>query len=208
MQQINLYLAEFRPSREPLRTNHMAWGLLGVFIVLILVSVYTHQQQAQLQQTIIQAQQAQAALQAQLKILTPPKAVQSIAEVDAEILRLQNQLLRRQRVLAIISSQNLGNDKGFSQQLTALAQPALNTISLETFSLQKGGTYAELSGKARSADQIPLYVKKLREQESFAKVGFGVLNVARDEKQNGLLWFSLAKATHEKQTLLSLGSKR
>jgi hypothetical protein len=98
----------------------------------------------------------------------------------------------------MISHQDLGNDKGFSAQLNALAKASLNTISLETFSLQKGGTYAELSGKTRSADQIPLYVQKLRSDPSFANVGFGVLNVQRDEN-SGLLQFSLAKAVEDKE---------
>ncbi len=194
MQQINLYLPEFRPSREPLRTIHMAWGLLGIFIVLILVSFFISHQHAQLLQQLTQAQQAQQTLQAQLQILTPQKSAQPDVDVDTKIQQLQQVLQRRQQVLAMISSQSLGNQKGFSAQLTALAQASLNTISLETFSLQRGGTYAELSGKARSADQIPLYLQKLRADASFANVGFGVMNVERDKNNNGLLLFSLAKA--------------
>ncbi len=200
MQQINLYLPEFRPSRDPLRAVHMAWGLLGFFILLLLVTVYTNRQHAQSLQQLAQAQQAQQALLAQLQTITPQKSVQANVgadsagtDIDAKIQQLQQTLQRREQLLAMISSQSLGNQKGFSAQLTTLGQASLNTISLETFSLQKGGTYAELTGKTRSADQIPLYLQKLRADASFANVGFGVLNMERDKKVNGLLQFSLAK---------------
>ena len=198
MQQVNLFLREFRPSREPLRAVHMAWGLLGVFIMLLAVSGYTHFQYTKLVQKSVLAQKAQDALLLQMQALTVQKPVQSGADLDTKIQQLQNELQRRQQIAVMISSQNLGNDKGFSQQLTVLAKTALNTISIETFSLQGGGSYAEFSGKARSADQILLYLQKLRANASFAGVGFGVLKVERDEKLNNSLQFSLAKATDDK----------
>jgi len=100
----------------------------------------------------------------------------------------------------MISSQDLGNDKGFSAQLNALAQASLNTISVKSFSLQRGGKYAELTGLTRSADQIPLYLQRLRKDPSFTDVGFGVLSIERDTEQGGLLKFSLAKAKDDKDT--------
>ena len=193
MQQINLYLPEFRPSREPLRAVHMLWILVAIAAILGLFSIYTHSQHEKLLVELADAQQQQKTLQSQLQLLTQQKPVQAGINSDAKLLQLQHSLQRRQRILAAISSQHLGNQKGFSAQLTTLATASLNTISLETFSLQKGGTYAEFTGKARTADQIPLYLQKLRANESFANVGFGVLNVERDKKSNGLLSFSVAK---------------
>jgi hypothetical protein len=197
MQQINLYLPEFRPNREMLRAIHMAWGALGFVIFLMGVSIYTNYQNNDLLQQLAQVKQSQETLQKQLQTITLQKPAQAAVELDAQIQQLQKDLQRRQQILAMISHQDLGNDKGFSAQLNALAKASLNTISLETFSLHKGGSYAELSGKTRSADQIPLYVQKLREDPSFANVGFGVLNVQRDEN-SGLLQFSLAKAVDDK----------
>jgi hypothetical protein len=198
MQQINLYLPEFRPNRELLRAIHMAWGVFAFLIFLIAISVYTSYQNTELQLQLAQVQQSQQALQKQLQTITQQKPAEAAVELDAQIQKLQNDLQRRQQIWAMISHQDLGNDKGFSAQLNALAKASLNTISLETSSLQRGGTYAELSGKTRSADQIPLYVQKLRSDPSFANVGFGVLNVQRDEA-SGLLQFSLAKAVDEKE---------
>lgn len=198
MQQINLYLPEFRPNRQLLRAIHMVWGALGFLVFLLVVSFYTNYQNTALLQQLAQVQQSQEALQKQLQSITLQKPALAAVELDAQIQQLQKDLVRRQQILAMISHQDLGNDKGFSAQLNALAKASLNTISLETFSLQRGGTYAELSGKTRSADQIPLYVQKLRSDPSFANVGFGVLNIQRDES-SGLLQFSLAKPVDEKE---------
>lgn len=198
MQQINLYLPEFRPNREPLRAVHMLWCGLAFLVLLLGVSVYSHQQQNLLQQQLAAEQKTQATMQAQLKILSAKKPAQVSAELDVKITQLQKSVQRHQQILAMISSQDLGNDKGFSVQLNALAQASLTTIAVENFTLLHGGKYAELSGLARSADQIPLYLQRLRRDSSFVDVGFGVLTIARDDQQAGLLRFSVAKVKDDK----------
>ncbi len=200
MQQINLYLPEFRPNRQPLRAIHMLWGGLAFLILLLCYSVYSNHQYGLLQQELAAEQKAQAAIQAQLKVLTAQKPALASVELDAKITQLQKNVQRHQQILAMISRQDLGNDKGFSMQLNALSQASLNTISVESFSLQRGGKYAELTGLTRSADQIPFYLQRLRKDPSFAEVGFGVLNIERDTEQGGLLKFSLAKAKDDKNT--------
>lgn len=205
MQQINLYLPEFRPNREPLRAIHMAWSGLGFLVLLLCFSAYSNYQYGVLQQQLETEQKNQSALQAQVQVLNAQRPAQSSADLDAKILQLQKNVQRHQQILTMIAHQDLGNDRGFSVQLNALGQAALSTISVETFSLQRGGRYAELTGLTRSADQIPLYLQRLRRDASFSDVGFGVLNVERDEKQSGLLKFSLAKA-HDDKSKGSLGS--
>lgn len=200
MQQINLYLPEFRPNREPLRAIHMLWGALVLLVLLVCFSVYSNHQLGLLQTQLVAEQKVQDTLQAQLKVLAAQKPAQASADLDVKITQLQKNVQRHQQILAMISSQDLGNDKGFSAQLNALAQASLNTISVKSFSLQRGGKYAELTGLARSADQIPFYLQRLRKDPSFTDVGFGVLNIARDTEQGGLLKFSLAKAKDDKDT--------
>lgn len=204
-QQINLYLPEFRPNREPLRAVHIAWGGLALLVLLLAFSFYSHHQQEMLSTQLTQEQTALQTMQGQLQILSAKKPAQASAELDAKIAQLQKNLQRHLQILSMISHQDLGNDKGFSSQLSALGQASLNTVSIETFSLQRGGKYAELSGVTRAADQIPLYVQRLRRDVSFADVGFGVLNIERDKEQSGLLKFSLAKVSDDKTGKASVG---
>lgn len=207
MQQINLYLSEFRPNREPLRAIHMAWAGLALLVLLLAFSFYSNRQYTLLQQQLVQEQNAMQTMQAQLQVLSVKKPIQSSAELDVKITQLQKNLQRHLQILSMISHQDLGNDKGFSSQLNALGQASLSTISVESFSLQRGGKYAELSGLTRGADQIPLYLQRLRRDSSFTDVGFGVLNIARDAQQSGLLKFSLAKAKDDKSSNNSTGDR-
>ena len=208
MQQINLYPAEFRPKQGPLRTVHMAWALLAIFILLMIATAVTQYQYQKLTQEFEKADQLQQSLQAQLLKLAETKAALAGSDLDIKIEKLQKDLQHRQELISLIASQNLGNAKGFSAQMLALANASLDTISLEAFSLQKSGSYAELAGKTRLADQIPLYVQKLRADPSFANVGFGVLNIEREENSTGVLDFSLAKAVDEKEKANKPGQKR
>ena len=194
MQQINLYLPEFRPSREPLRAVHMLWIGIAFLVLLICFSFYSNHKHKILLQQLDVEQKNQESIQAQLLLLSAKKPAESSAAVDAKIVQLQKSVERHQKILTMISHQDLGNDKGFSSQLRAMGQASLPTISVQSFSLQRGGRYAELGGVTHHADQIPLYLQRLREDASFTEVGFGVLNIERDEQQSGLLKFTLAKA--------------
>lgn len=198
MQQINFYLPEFRPSREPLRAIHMLWVLSIMLLVLIAITALTYYQYQELEHEFAKVDDMQKKMQTQLQTAMTVRPPISGPDLEQKIQRLQEELQRRNELESIITTQNLGNDKGFSAQLAALAKSSLQSISIETFSLQKGGSYAELTGKARSADQIPLYLQKLRSDPSFANVGFGVMSVARSEAASGVLQFSLAKAVEEK----------
>lgn len=193
MQQINLYLPEFRPNREPLRSVHMLWGGVALTVLLILFSVYSSYHNAQLRQQIAVEQEAVLAAQQQLQKLALQQPQNLRAQLEQEILQLQAERTRREQLLTIISRQDLGNTSGFSAQLQTLARQSLDTIALERFSLQQGGSYFEFSGMAHSADRVPVYIQRLRSESSFAKVGFGVLRVERAENPAGALRFSLIK---------------
>jgi len=192
MQQINLYLPEFRPNREPLRAVHMLWVCAGMFVLLLMFTLYSSFQNRRLEAQVAQAQEATKAILQQFDAISKNKPTQTGVELDVRLEQLQANLQRHLQILAMIQHQDLGNDKGFSAQLNALAQASLTSVSLESFSLQRGGNYAELSGKTSSADQIPLYLQRLRSDPSFEKVAFGVLKVTREENGSALK-FSLAK---------------
>lgn len=195
MQQINLYLPEFQPNREPLRSVQMLWGL-GLFIVLLMIvsalSVNANRErELALEQSRAQLQQ----LKEQFAQLEQQRPRNNLAELDAQILALTQELDRRGQIFNIIANKNLGNNAGFSAHLQALGRQSLDTISLSVFSLQQGGNYAEFAGTTRAADQIPLYIQRLRSEAVFTQAAFGVLNIEPVQNNQGLFDFSLAKQT-------------
>lgn len=197
MQQINLYLPEFQPNREPLRSVQMLWGL-GIFIVLLIIvsllSASSNRERAQaLQQSRAQLEQ----LKTQVMQLEQQHPGGNLADLDEQIVRLTQELDRREQIFTIIANKNLGNNSGFSAHLQALGRQSLDTISLSVFSLQRGGNYVEFTGKAQSADQIPLYLQRLRTEPVFASTAFGVLNLQPVKNIQGIFDFSLAKQSAE-----------
>lgn len=193
MQQINLYLPEFQPNREPLRSLQMAWGLGLSFLLLIIVSAMSantnREREAALEQSRAELQQ----LKEKINQLEQQRPRNNLAELDAQIIQLTQELDRRAQIFKIIANKDLGNNTGFSAHLQALGRQSLNTLSLSVFSLQQGGNYAEFAGKTRAADQIPLYIQRLRSEPAFNQAAFGVLNIEPVKNNPGLFDFSLAK---------------
>lgn len=199
MQQINLYLPEFQPNREPLRSIHMLWGL-GIFVVLLIATSFFSAQSNRARINDIALRQLQLEqLKARVVQLEQQKPKSNLAELDAQSLQLAQELSRREQIYQVIANKNLGNNAGFSAHLQALGRQSLNTLSLEAFSLLAGGNYVEFAGKASAVDQIPLYVQNLRSEAVFAQSAFGVLNAEPQENEFGVFAFSLAKQLDEKK---------
>jgi hypothetical protein len=193
MQQINLYLPEFQPNREPLRSVQMLWGV-GLFIVLlILASVYSANANRERELALEQSRAQVEELKARIVQLEQQRPRNNLVELDQQIVQLSQELDRRKQIFSIIANKDLGNNTGFSAHLQALGRQSLDTVSLSVFSLQLGGNYAEFAGKTRAADQIPLYIQRLRSESVFAQAAFGVLNIEPVKNSQGLFDFSLAK---------------
>lgn len=195
MQQINLYLPEFQPNREPLRSVQMLWGLGAFTLLLIVVTVLSANANRERKQLLEQSRAHVEQLKAQVVQLEHQRPRNNLVELDAQILELTQELDRRGQIFNIIANKNLGNNSGFSAHLQALGRQSLETVSLAVFSLQHGGNYAEFAGKTRAADQVPLYVQRLRSEPVFAQSAFGVLNIEPVKNNQGLFDFSLAKQT-------------
>lgn len=193
MQQINLYLAEFQPSREPLRAIHMLWIAIAFVLLLALLSYLSQRSNQQMQVQLNQQNAQLLQLDQRLSELKRNQPQANLAQLDEQIAQLSRDLQRRQRLVGIVSSSNLGNSAGFSAQLGALSRQSLDTLSLQAFSLRRGGGYAELLGKTTAGDQVPLYVQRLRSEASFANTAFGVLQIEPALDEPGLLAFSLAE---------------
>lgn len=197
MQQINLYLPEFRPNREPLRSQHMLWLAVGLLVLLVLFSIYSSYRNSQMRAQVAEEQAALQAAQMQLQQLglLQPKNLRE--QLETEIAQLLEERDRRAQIFTIISRQDMGNTSGFSAHMEALARQSMDTLALDKFSLQRGGSYVEFSGTTRRADQIPVYLQRLRSEASFAEVDFGVLTVERAERSDSLLKFKLERAEEE-----------
>ncbi len=198
MQQINLYLPEFHPRREPLNARHMGAAVLAALVVMVLWSLWSASHTDRLESQLDTERGELQSVQAQVQELTARLPARRGDSVEEQVARLRDEVRRREQILRLITRQNLGNAEGFSRQLQTLARQSMEDLALERISLLSGGNYAELSGRVRQPELVPVYLQRLRSEQSFARVGFGVLNVAREPDDRGPgLTFSVQRADRE-----------
>lgn len=198
MQQINLYLPEFHPRREPINARHMGAAVLAALIIMAFWSLWSGSRTGQLDSQLEAERAELQAVQAQVEELTARLPARRGDSVEEQVARLRDEVRRREQILRLITRQNLGNAEGFSSQLQTLARQSMKDLALERISLLAGGSYAELSGRVRQPELVPVYLQRLRSEQSFSRVGFGVLDVAREPDDHGPgLSFSVRRAERE-----------
>lgn len=198
MQQVNLYLPEFQPRREPMSAIHMGLILLAVLVVTIVWSVFSGLRTTQLEASLEAEREQLRALQSEVQALTAQLPARRGASAEEQVAELRAEVRRREQILNVISRQNLGNAEGFSAQLQTLARQSLEDLALSHFALKSGGNYVELAGRVQRPELVPMYLRRLREDASFADVRFGVLDVAREPDDQGPgLKFSIEQAERD-----------
>lgn len=196
MQQINLYLAEFRPQRLWLSLTQLVVGVLVLALLLGLWSFWSHLGNQRLSDSLVAEQAELDALREEVAQTQAALGSTRGQDIETEMARLEADIAQRERILTVIARQNLGNAQGFSRQMSALARQSLEDIQVQHFALHRGGEYAELRGLTRRADQVPVYVQRLRTEDSFRQVRFGVLQLEQGEGR-GPMPFSLAPPASE-----------
>ena len=127
MQQINLYLPEFQPNREPLRSVQMLWGL-GLFVLLlVIVSAYSANSNRERELALEQSRAQVEELKARIVQLEQQRPRNNLVELDQQIVQLMQELDRRKQIFSIIANKDLGNNTGFSAHLQALGRQSLDT---------------------------------------------------------------------------------
>jgi uncharacterized protein YpmS len=193
MQQINFYLPEFQPNREPFRSSQLVFVLIIVMLLLAIFTFKSNSNNNELQKKLEQDSLQVNGIKSQLQQFANSKIQVNIVELDNRIIQIKNEIARRQQLLQVISYQRLGNDKGFSAQLEAMARQSNPQIALEIFSLKHGGNYLEMVGNTTSADKLPAYIGLLKLETVFSDVSFGVLEIKPDTKFSGQLRFVVAE---------------
>lgn len=198
MQQVNLYLPEFRPRREPMNAAQMGLVLLAVLVLVIAWSIFSGVRTTQLEAALEAEREQLRAVQSEVQTLTAQLPARRGPNVEERVAELRAEVRRREQILNVISRQNLGNAEGFSAQLQTLARQSLEDVALSHFALKSGGNYVELAGRVQRPELVPMYLRRLRKDQSFAEVRFGVLDVAREPDDQGPgLKFSIQQAERD-----------
>ena len=184
MQHVNLYLPELRPSTHWL-TLHVL--VLVTFISLILMGVFyfisvKQQEKLRVDIEIMEAQQVitgQGVENLQLSI----RPINS-AQLDARIAELKTHITYRLTLGQVIEGQNLGNERGYSEALLAMARHSLPSLSLQHIRFSQGAALSEFSGVCHVSDDVPRYIRMLQRQDAFASTQFGLFSIMNVDSTN------------------------
>lgn len=177
MQQINLYLPEFRPKMDLLSAERAA-ALLGVLLlVLIGVQVLQVRDLNAMRHTAADLEARQLTLQQTADQLKKSPKPDKDPALEQEIERLRSAIQNRESVAGIITSRSMGNDTGFSRHLVALGRHKVEGVALRDFTLDSGGAFLRLEGMSQKAELVPLYVSQLQSDENFSQTKFGNLTL-------------------------------
>ena len=182
MQQINLYLDEFKRI-EPKFSAAVILILsgyafvIGVIITGVLVSMLWYQQ-SNLKQHQAKATEWEKQLAAAEQVYPEPK-------VDPLLLRkidtLKENIARNQTVLRYLNGRQLEvENQAFSVLLLALTWVNQEDLWLTKVAIKDGGQSLSLTGKTLNPDSLPVYLDKLSELEVFSDMSFSVFDLTRE----------------------------
>ncbi len=179
-QQFNLYQPPLRRDPPPLHPQMML-EICALFVLILMVwgGVNAWRSGSLAQQITAVSQQA-AAIQNQLNAISLQRPVSNAAALDRDIQSLQETIKEHRAISDLIQTQNLGNAKGFSDQMTGLARQYERDIALTSFALLDGGQELRMEGLTQKADRVPRYLAKLRTEASFSGVRVGALAIERE----------------------------
>lgn len=179
MQQVNLYLAEFRPKLDLLSAKYMGLLMLIIILGMVVSQVRLVKKNSLLAVEVAAVNEDVKLLETKLtKLKNLPKASDR-NKMEESLALVQAAIHNREYAQKVIQSKNLGNDKGFSPALTAIASLSLQDVVLTEFVLRAGGRQVELRGISKKSTAIPQYLHKLQADSAFATSEFGVLQIEK-----------------------------
>ena len=174
MEQINLYQSMFRKQKV-------------MFFLIVFSGLYAYQtvQIKPYKQRLVIIETELFQLSAQVTALESSQSKKGKSKLlENEIVKLSNELERRELISNILSSRSFGNSSGFSSYLESFARGHVEGTWLTDVNISQGGASLGLKGKTLSSELVPVYIQKLAEEESLKGSTFNMMELARVEKED------------------------
>jgi len=192
MQQVNLYTEEFRPQRALLSLGQLLACLGMTLLVLMLLSLW------------LNASLSSAAAESRLQSDRSEDMQRRVDELAARVAllkqdeslvtankRLKAQVNARENMLRTLDSVAIRDDAGFSPFLIGLARQKVDGLALSKISLAAAGRSMILEGETNSAEAVPTYLEKLRNEPIFLGRSFTLFDIETDAENLRSIHFRL-----------------
>jgi hypothetical protein len=186
-QQINLYQPIFRKEEKKFSTVAMLQAAGLVAIGVIAIYGYSWWQNGELKKELKRVDQNQATAAKRLAEVTE-KFGQGGKQspIDLEIVRLESEIVSRQRIQEALQSGVFSNTLGFSDYFVSFARQHIRGIWLTGVDITGAAEQMILSGRSTSPELIPRYMQKLSAEKPLSGIVFNVFQMNRpapDAKQ-------------------------
>lgn len=190
MQQVNLYVPELRPKKEWLTAGTIFSSALGFALLMVFSTVMLKQELTRYEQNLELMEAQRIEVEARIERFKNMPRIASEFQMEQRLAELRLAIENHENIGKIIQGQNLGNEAGFSQSMTAFSRQALPSIAIEHIRISRGGKFIELKGLARNGQDIPKYVQLLKTEASLHEAQFGLLTLNENRQQTGTHQFS------------------
>ncbi|MGW8392098.1 hypothetical protein [Pseudoduganella sp. HUAS MS19] len=179
-QQINLFNPIFLKQKKIFTTMHMAQTLGMVAAGALLLAVFGIVKTRQLEQHAAAGQAAVAAAEARLAQVVkdfPPR--QKNKDIEAEVVRMQDELRGMREVRSVLERGELGNTAGYAEYWRAFARQSVAGVWLTSVSVVGPGKEIGLEGRALQPELLPGYIQRLTREAVLQGKTFGSLEISR-----------------------------
>jgi len=192
-QQINLYQSQFRPETRMFPAWFMLQAVGILAFSMLLMTLFAQQRISGVEQELeIVARQETVVLERLQNIGPLINAVTGETNWSEQLDDSLRMLAERQAVLNVIQGSTLGDTKGFSRHMRALARQDVDGLWLTHIVLSALGDKTRLEGRAIRAELIPLYVQGLAAETPFAEQRFHHFQIDSPAEDEGTaLLFSM-----------------
>ncbi|MGN1394747.1 MAG: hypothetical protein ACI4V7_12085 [Succinivibrionaceae bacterium] len=197
---INLYSKEFKPKPEILSLNHMLAIWLMIAVVIFMMIFYSNVQKNKL---IQENKKLSAQIEDVESSILQTQALLSSMELDKsleeKISKLKTMYASKQELITIIDKRSDLKSKGYAGFMYSLASISQPDLSVTNFKLQ--GLVAEISGKAKNAKTVPIWINQFSKYDDLRNKTFDSLHIKKDVDNNivNFLLFNEANDTDTKE---------
>ena len=183
-QQINLYPPELRRGPKDFSAVSVLQACAAIAIAMIASYLFAAQHVSNLEAevAVIVAQETAAIdrLSRLGPVIEAAKGEQNLARRLDDALAM---LAEKQAILTLMQGSSLGDTRGFSRSLEALARQQLDGVWLTRIRLAAGEGQTTLAGHAIRPELVPAYVKRLANESPFAGQRFQQFQIDRPADQ-------------------------
>ena len=182
MQQINLYLPEFRPKNDIVTARNCCYAIAAMLVFLVTMLVLDVSQLNSLEQEVIALEEQSIKLKDSVDILKKKPKVVPRSGLEQQIAAAKASIENRKGLLEVINSGTFGNKDGFSEKFISLSQEIPKELALRSFAFRNGGYAVRMHGDSNRAEKIPEFIAKLAQQDAFYGARFGQLLLSGNQQ--------------------------